>query len=371
MGAEWDRWSVIDRVAARRSRFRRKRRRRYAWQAHCPRGRARRWPVPVAVQADRSPEAAARGREALGRAAAFVVIICGVELVVAIWTTKSVALLAHTLLNAADVLTIVPVWVGLTVDRRPASRRARDYDRVEDLFGIMLLGLFAAATAVLFWWAGTLLHPREMEQLRWVSFTALAGFVGVELVAWWRGRAAAATGSLSVVAGGLHGGWGWGATLIVMLGAVGQFFDVERSDALAGLLVGSLLVVALARRGRLFVSRLLGAVRPALVLRARLLASDTDGVQSVGRVRLRPAGHRLQAEVEIGVDSGLGVWEADAVAQRAGERLVQAMPLVTSAIVRARPAPAVLATGADPGNGLRASAPAAAAVAAPIFHFLP
>jgi len=369
MGAEWDPWSVIDRDAARRSGYRRKCRRRYACRAHRAR-RPRRWPGPAAVPADRSPEAAALGREVLGRAATWVLLIAGVELALAL-RSGSVALLAHTLTNAADVLTIVPVWLGLTVDRRPANRRTPDYDRVEDLFGIFLLGLLAAATALVFWRAGTLLHPRELQQLPWVSGTALAGYAGMELVARFRSRAAAATGSLSVVAGGLHGGWGWGATLIVMVGAAGQFFEVEHSDALAGLLVAGLLFVALARRGRLFVARLLGAVRPALVLRARLLASDADGVQAVGRVRLRPAGHRLHAEVEVGVDSGLGVWEADAVAQRAGERLVQGLPLVTSAIVRARPARAVLATGADLGNGQGATQPVAAATAAPIFQFLP
>src|SRR5439155_5144372 len=137
------------------------------------------------------------------------------------------------------------------------------------------------------------------------------------------------------------------------------FFDVERSDAVAGLLVIGLLILVLVHHGRLFFSRLMGRVRPALVLRARLLVNDAEGVQATGRVRLRPAGHRLHAEVEIGVDSGLGVWEADAVAQRAGERLVQGMPLLASAIIRARPARSVLAAGAGAGNGLRATRPIA------------
>jgi cation diffusion facilitator family transporter len=370
MEAEWDPWSVIDRDVARRYGYRRKCRRRYACRAHRPRRRLLRGPGRTAVPADRSPEAAALGREALGRAATGVVLIAGVELVLAV-RSGSVALLAHTLTNCADVLTIVPVWFGLTLDRKPAGRRARDYDRVEDLVGILLLGLLAATAGTVIWRAGILLHPRELEHLRWVSVTALAGYAGMELVAWFRSRAAAATGSLSIVAGGLHTGFGWTATLIVMLGALGQFFEVDRGDAMAGLVVAGLLVVALARSGRLFVSRLLGAVRPALVLRARLLASDADGVQAVGRVRLRPAGHRLHAEVEVGVDSGLGVWEADAVAQRAGERLVEGMPLVISAIVRARPARAVLATGADTGNGLRGAHAVAAAATTPIFHFLP
>jgi hypothetical protein len=47
------------------------------------------------------------------------------------------------------------------------------------------------------------------------------------------------------------------------------------------------------------------------------------------------------------------------------------MPLVKSAIVRARPALTVLATGSGSGNGLRAAQPVPAAGAAPIFQFLP
>src|SRR5437870_243332 len=161
MGAEWDPWSVIDRDAARRHGYRRKCRRRYAGRVHRAGGRPRR-PGPAAVPANRSPEAVALGRAALGRSASWIGLVALLELTVAL-RTGSVGLLAHTLSNAADALTIVPVWVDLTLDRRPPHRHGPDYERAEDLIGLVLVVMLAAGTAVVVWRAVTLLHPRGLE----------------------------------------------------------------------------------------------------------------------------------------------------------------------------------------------------------------
>ena len=62
-----------------------------------------------------------------------------------------------------------------------------------------------------------------------------------------------------------------------------------------------------------------------------------DGVEDVGRLRVRWIGHRLHAEAEISVNGDLSLSAAHRIAEDARHRLIHDVPRLTSAIIHADP----------------------------------
>jgi divalent metal cation (Fe/Co/Zn/Cd) transporter len=84
--------------------------------------------------------------------------------------------------------------------------------------------------------------------------------------------------------------------------------------------------------------RLMDAVSPELVDRARRTVLATPGVLGVQDLRLRWIGHRLHAEAEITVDPARTQVDAHAIAHEAHHALLHAIPRLDRVIVHASPA---------------------------------
>ena len=127
------------------------------------------------------------------------------------------------------------------------------------------------------------------------------------------------------------------SSLGVLAGALGVVAGFERADAIAGLVIAALIVSVLRQAARDVVARLMDAVDPALAERARGVLASVDGVEGVGRLRVRWIGHRLHAEAEISVDGDLSLSAAHRIAEDARHRLIHDVPRLTSAIIHADP----------------------------------
>jgi len=84
--------------------------------------------------------------------------------------------------------------------------------------------------------------------------------------------------------------------------------------------------------------RLMDAVDPELVERARSVAGTVAGVQRVDELRLRWIGHRLHAEVEVTVDPQLPMTEAHRIAHEVHHELLHEVPRLDQVVVHTSPA---------------------------------
>src|SRR5215203_5349285 len=269
-------------------------------------------------------------------AALFVTAL--VQLVV-VALSGSVALLSDTIHNFGDALTAVPLWVGFALSRIGASRRFTfGYGRAEDLAGVfvVLIILFSAVVAA-YQAVERIIHPQPVGLLWAVAAAALVGFVGNEAVAIFRIRVGRRIGSAALIADGYHArtdGW---TSLAVLLGALGVWLGYPLADPIVGLLIAAAILVIVWQSGKAVFTRLLDGVEPQVIDEIRHATGHVEGVEDVSEVRARWLGHRLQAEVNVGVAPELSVAEGHAIAREVNHRLMHELRYLDMAVVHVDP----------------------------------
>ena len=265
-------------------------------------------------------------------------LTAALQLIVAL-ASGSVAVLADTIHNFADASTAVPLWLAFWVGRKPATTRyTYGYGRAEDLAGVFVLLMIVGSAAVAFWESlQKLLHPEPIDYLGWVAAAGLAGFVGNELVAQYRISVGQRIGSAALVADGYHARTDGLTSLAVLVGAAGVWLGFPLADPIVGLVITVAIVIVLKDAAVQMWRRLMDAVDPSLVDKARTAASEAEGVQSVSTVRARWIGHSIHAEALIVADADLTLGEAHEVAERARHNMLHAVPKLTSVTVHVDP----------------------------------
>jgi cation diffusion facilitator family transporter len=303
-----------------------------------------------AEQLDPALEGSRDGIRAL-KVSLLVLAITAAAQAVVVAVSGSIALLGDTLHNFADALTAVPLWIAFAFSRRAPNRRyTYGYGRAEDIAGVVIVAtiaasaVFAAFTAV-----ERLVHPEPVYNLVWVAAAAVLGFAGNELAAHYRIRTGRRIGSAALVADGLHARTDGITSLAVLVGAGGVALGFRAADPLTGLLITVAILLVLKDAGRSIYYRLMDAVSPTAVARARDVVQDVPGVQGLDDLRLRWIGHQLHAEVEVTVGAELSLEAAHAVAHDAHHRLLHAVPRLATVIVHASPASRA---GSDPHASL-------------------
>jgi len=292
----------------------------------------------AAASIDSALEASQEGIRALALSLLGLGATAAFQLVVALWT-GSVALLNDTIHNGADALTALPLWLAFSLGRRPANPRyPYGYGRAEDLAGLVVVLMIAASAAVAAYEAVRgLVEPAEVRHLPAVAAASLVGFAGNEAVARYRIRVGRRIGSAALVADGLHARSDSLSSLGVLAGVAGVAAGFERADALAGMVIAVMILLVLRQAAGDVGARLMDAVDPTLAEQAREVLAGVDGVEGVGKVRVRWIGHRLHAEAEVVVDQDLSVAAAHDVAEAARHGLLHDVPRLVSAIVHADP----------------------------------
>ena len=226
-----------------------------------------------------------------------------------VWLTGSVALLADTIHNFSDALTAVPLFIAFKLGRRAATRRyTYGYSRAEDLAGLFVV-LMILMSAVLAIWESVerLIHPRAVEYVGVLFGAGVVGFLGNELVALYRIRIGRQIGSAALVADGHHARVDGLTSLAVAVGAVFVWLGFERADPIVGLIVGIMILRVLWSATKEIYGRIMDAVDPELVDEVEKRSLAVPGVQCVNSCQVRWLGHRLRADISIGVDSSLTV----------------------------------------------------------------
>lgn len=291
-----------------------------------------------AEQVDEALEANAAGRRALWISLSGLGLTAGVQGVV-VSISGSVALLGDTLHNVADALTAVPLLIAFWLARRPANDRfTYGYGRAEDLAGLFVVAMIALSSVLTAYEAITrLLHPQAVTNLWAVAAAALVGFLGNELVARYRIVVGRRIGSAALVADGLHARTDGFTSLAVLMGAGGVALGWNWADPVIGLVITVAILGVLRSAVGQVGARLMDAVDPDLVEKARAALRTVEGIQDVDELRLRWIGHRLRAEASVTVAPEMSVSDAHEVAHHAEAHLVTYVGRLSAATVHVSP----------------------------------
>ncbi|MGL6278424.1 MAG: cation diffusion facilitator family transporter [Gaiella sp.] len=132
--------------------------------------------------------------------------------------------------------------------------------------------------------------------------------------------------SAALMSNALHFGADLAGTLAVLAGLTAAAAGFPAGDSIAALFVAVLVVVAGARLMRRNVDVLMDRAPAGTVEVARAAIAGLEPPVDVHRVRLREAGGRAFADVEIGVSPGAAVGQGHAAAERVERALEHALP---------------------------------------------
>jgi len=283
---------------------------------------------------DSALESSERGIRALVISFSVLMATAVVQALIVVFT-GSVSLIADTIHNFSDALTAVPLFIAFRLGRRAATRRyTYGYRRAEDLAGLFVVLMILISAIVVIWESiDRLFNPRELEYLG-VLFTAgVVGFAGNELVALYRIRVGRQIGSAALVADGRHARADGFTSLAVAVAAVGVWLGFDRADPIAGIAVGIVILRIMWSACRDIYGRLMDAVDPELVDEIEGVANSVEGVLSVNACQVRWMGHRLRADISIGVASALTVEDGHHIGEHVREALRQRVRFLDEAFV--------------------------------------
>jgi cation diffusion facilitator family transporter len=283
---------------------------------------------------DDALEASTEGVRAL-KISLFILLGTTVLQFIVVLISGSVALLADTIHNFSDALTAVPLWIAFILGRRIATRRyTYGFGRAEDLAGLFIVAVVALSAVVAAWQSiDRFFNPQTLHNLWWVAAAGLIGFIGNEAVAIYRIRVGRRIGSAALVADGVHARLDGFTSLAVVVGAVGVMLGFPLADPIVGLIISAAIIVLLWGTVRSIGRRLMDAIEPELVDRARAALAGAPGVLEVPKLQLRWVGHRLQGAAIVRVaDTTLS--QAEAIVAEAEHQLGHALPNLDDMTIR-------------------------------------
>jgi cation diffusion facilitator family transporter len=181
------------------------------------------------------------------------------------------------------------------------------------------------------------LRPIPVRHLWAVAAAAAVGFLGNEAVAIYRVRVGKEIGSAALEADGQHAHADALTSLAVLLGAGGVWLGYPMADPVVGLLICLLILRIVWDTGKEVFVRLLDGSDPAAVGQIREAASTVPGVVDVSDVRVRWAGHRMYAEVNLAVDGNRSVSEGHAIATEVRHRMLHRLRYLYDATIHVDP----------------------------------
>lgn len=245
-----------------------------------------------------------------------------------VWISGSVALLADTIHNVGDAATAIPLYVAFWFARRKANERfTYGYGRVEDLAGVIVVGLILFSALVAGYQAiDRLINPQDIHFLGAVAAAGIIGFIGNEIVAVFRIRVGREIQSAALIADGYHARVDGLTSLAVVLGAIGVWFGFPLADPVVGLVITIMIFGIVWQSAKSVFSRMLDGVEPEVLADLRHAAEHVPGVRGLEDLRARWVGHRLHAEADLVLDPALPVRDAAAIAARVREAAMKHLP---------------------------------------------
>jgi cation diffusion facilitator family transporter len=250
--------------------------------------------------------------------------------------SDSIALLADLIHNIADASTAIPLGLAFLVGRwRPTRKFSYGYGRAEDLAGVAVVAIIAFSALVTGYESvERLLHPHALNHLGALITAGIIGFIGNGVVSLFRIRVGQEIGSAALVADGYHARADSLVSLAVVVGAVGVWLGFPQADPIVGLLITAVLFHIVWDAGKTMLIRMMDGVDPDVVDAIEHALDHVADVQAVHQIRARWLGHRLYAEVAIGLSPTLSIQEGQVIAQKVQAQLQEHIPYLAQTTVQ-------------------------------------
>lgn len=244
-------------------------------------------------------------------------------------TTGSMGILseaAHSLLDfGAALLTFFAVRVG---DKEADEHHHYGHEKVESVSALIETGLLFLTSAWIIYEAVTRLISGKSEvEVTWYAFAVVIFSI---IIDYSRSRAlkkvATETKSQALEADALHFSSDILSSLTVMIGLIFVLLGYKQADAIAALGVSLFVLHAGFRLGKRTIDVLVDAVPAGLSGKIEELIKQVEGVISIKRIRIRPAGITIFIDVTITVSNKLSIKEAHAIADKIEKKIKTQIP---------------------------------------------
>lgn len=251
----------------------------------------------------------------------------------------SVALLGDTVHNIGDGLNSIPLLIAFYLARRVATRRYNyGYSRAEDVAGIFIVLSIAFSAFFIFKESiERFINPQPLTNLGWLAAAAIIGFLGNEAVALMQIRVGKKIGSAALIADGLHARTDGLTSLAVLVAAGGTALGYPILDPVIGMLIGVTIIFITWDATKKMWYRLMDAIDPAYLDKAEATLQKHKMVREVYRVRMRWMGHRLHAEINIGMDADLTTAQSHTISEELRHDLFHVFPNLSEVLVHVEP----------------------------------
>jgi cation diffusion facilitator family transporter len=258
-----------------------------------------------------SPESMrAEKRAAAGNSVLAALVITGLKMAVGI-TTGSLGILSEAAHSGLDLIAALITFFSVSVSDKPADADHQyGHGKVENFSAFVETGLLLLTCGWIIYEASLRLFFRHIEiEPSAAAFAVMLISMAVDR---WRsgvlGRIATKYDSQALEADALHFSTDiWSAGVVVLglaLVLVGRTYHVDwlrNSDPIAALIVAGVVVSVSWRLARRTVDALLDAAPAGVRSQIQDAVSRVDGVLEVDRVRIRRAGNRYFADLNVGL----------------------------------------------------------------------
>jgi cation diffusion facilitator family transporter len=225
----------------------------------------------------------------------------------------------------ATVITFFAVRLG---DQPPDERHHYGHAKFESIAALAETGLLLATTGWIAYEAIHRLLSGETEIL--LAWWAMAIIVASIVIDFFRARAlrrvAEATSSEALAADALNFTSDMWSSFAVLIGLAAAWLGYPAADSIAALIVAAVMMVAALRLGQRTLDTLLDAAPGGATEDIRKIVEATEGVLSLSRLRIRPAGATLFAGVVVTVPRTMPIDDMIALREKLAREIKSAYP---------------------------------------------
>jgi len=256
------------------------------------------------------------------------------------FASGSVSLLAQSLDSLKDLFSLVAVFVGMRLSRKPPSERfPYGYYRVETLASLLIAVLILLTGGeILRESILRVLKPQPISTPFYAVAVAASSIPVLFLLSRYTMMVGRKINSQALISQAADFKADIYSSTLVLVGVCASLLGYLFVEGLAGSVI-SLLVLkmgaTLAWQGILVLMD--AVVNPERMIQIKKLVEEVRGVREASRIRIRRSGPFCMGELTIGVDQRLPVEQAHRISEDVERRVKEKMPFIESFIVHIEP----------------------------------
>jgi cation diffusion facilitator family transporter len=252
----------------------------------------------------------------------------------------SVSLLAQSIESLTDLFSLVAVYIGLRLSKKPPSERfPYGYYRFETLASLTIsIIIFITGSGILRQSVLMVLNPQPISAKIYAIAIAASSIPVLYLLSNYTKKIGSEINSQALLYQAADFKVDLFSSFLVLVGVGASIFGYPVVEGLVGSLMSIFVLkmgVTLAWQSLLV---LMDAVEnPDRIVRIKEIVEEVRGVRGASRIRIRRSGPFCLGEVTIGVDQRLPVEQAHRISEEVELRVKEEIPSVESLIIHIEP----------------------------------